>query len=173
MVDFLIVVLKELVDAVTWFLPAIGADMAPTWFKARGKTPMDFGKKFSDGKRILGDHKTWKGFFVGTIVGTIVGLLQELVFNRPNGILIGLLMGFGTMSGDAVKSFFKRRLNIKPGARFWPWDQYDFVIGSILLSSLVQIPKLSWVIIVFVFTPIIHHIFTTFEHRLGLAEHPW
>ncbi len=31
-----------------------------------------------------------------------------------------------------VKSFFKRRLGIKPGTMFQPWDGIDYMVGSII-----------------------------------------
>ena len=33
-----------------------------------GGTPIDFGKNWSDGKRILGDGKTWRGLLSGTFI---------------------------------------------------------------------------------------------------------
>ena len=38
-----------------------------------GGTPIDFGKKLKDGRRFLGDGKTWRGLFVGTFVGMTAG----------------------------------------------------------------------------------------------------
>ena len=46
-------------------------------------------------------------------------------------------MGFGAITGDLIKSFFKRRLDFKPGARFFPWDQLDFVIGALIFVSFI------------------------------------
>ena len=41
-------------------------------------------------------------------------------------------MGLGALIGDLIKSFFKRRLGLKPGARFVPFDQTDFVVGALI-----------------------------------------
>ena len=41
-------------------------------------------------------------------------------------------MGFGALAGDLVKSFFKRRIGINPGAKFIPFDQTDFVVGALV-----------------------------------------
>jgi CDP-2,3-bis-(O-geranylgeranyl)-sn-glycerol synthase len=44
--------------------------------------------------------------------------------------------------GDAIKSFFKRRLAIAPGATWLGFDQLDFVVGAYLLVSIVHPPPL-------------------------------
>lgn len=48
---------------------------------------------------------------------------------------LGLLLGLGAVSGDAVKSFFKRRLGIAPGRPWVPFDQLDFQVGALLLAG--------------------------------------
>lgn len=48
----------------------------------------------------------------------------------------GLTMGLAAMVGDAVKSFFKRRIGIAPGLPWIPADQLDFVFAGILVLSL-------------------------------------
>ena len=56
------------IAAALWFIfPAYCANAAPVIFG--GGKPMDFGKKFFDGKPFLGAHKTFRGFLAGTIVG--------------------------------------------------------------------------------------------------------
>ena len=44
-----------------------------------GGTPIDFGKTWRDGKRILGDGKTWRGLFAGAILGMIGGFGLSVV----------------------------------------------------------------------------------------------
>jgi CDP-diglyceride synthetase len=51
------------------------------------------------------------------------------------------------MTGDAVKSFFKRRLGITPGKSWFPFDQLDFVLGAILFVSIIKFPGLGAVIV--------------------------
>ncbi|HIH72167.1 MAG TPA: CDP-archaeol synthase, partial [Thermococcaceae archaeon] len=66
--------MNELLEALWYILPAYFANASPVIFK--GKTPMDFGKSFVDGKRILGDGKTWRGFFGGLFTGILIGVIQ-------------------------------------------------------------------------------------------------
>src|SRR3989338_11263349 len=47
-----------------------------------GKVPLDFGRKFLDGKPILGTSKTWKGAINGVIVGTITALILVIIFSN-------------------------------------------------------------------------------------------
>jgi CDP-2,3-bis-(O-geranylgeranyl)-sn-glycerol synthase len=135
---------------VLWlFLPAYLANMSPVlvqgWF-ARLATPMDGGHSFR-GKRILGDHKTWRGLLAGIVVGVVTYELQRLLHAggfaaglapfdyADHPILPGFLMGLGTGVGDAVKSFFKRRIDVAPGASWPVFDQLDFFAGAYLFLS--------------------------------------
>ena len=47
-----------------------------------GGTPIDFGKNYNDGKRILGDGKTWRGLILGTLFGMIGGFGLSVVAGR-------------------------------------------------------------------------------------------
>ena len=100
-------IIGEAANIIWWFLPAIIADGGPVWLKIKGKHPMDFGKNFVDGKRILGNNKTWEGFLLGAFIGLVLGGTQQIL-GREQGTLVGFLMGVGALSGDATKSFFKR-----------------------------------------------------------------
>lgn len=125
-------------------LPAYFANMAPVMVKKINLFvfPIDFGKKLSN-KPILGENKTFRGLVFGVIFAVIVAYFQFLLYsidffknisfaNYQNWLLFGFLMGFGALAGDSIKSFFKRRLSIKPGARFIPFDQTDFVVGALI-----------------------------------------
>lgn len=120
--------------------------------------PMDGGKSLKDGKRIFGDHKTWKGF-IGYIIWNMVcmvvwGLICKiagletynmLYTNYENTILFnlaaGALVGFGYALFELPNSFLKRRLGIEPGksisgvlkAFFVFFDQADSVFGCVLV----------------------------------------
>jgi len=51
-----------------------------------GGTPIDFGKKWKDGNRILGDGKTWRGLISGAFVGMTggFGLYDYIVYRYKN-----------------------------------------------------------------------------------------
>ena len=144
-------------------LPAIIAGVINSiWCKTGlmkfAKVPMDFGKTLSDGKRIFGDNKTWKGFF-GYIIFNMIftplwgflcsaGSFEDLNFfyinnsnTFPLNILIGLLIGLGYALFELPNSFIKRRLDITPGKTvtgckkvfFIFLDQADSIFGCALV----------------------------------------
>ena len=137
-------------------MPAGIANTAPVWgAKIKGlkkfKTPIDLGLKYK-GVRWLGDHKTYRGLLLGLVVGGLMGLLQEIAiyyftyfenlaatitsyspFDDINWILLGAALGLFALIGDAIKSFFKRRLHIAPG-KAWPvLDQVDYILGAFIV----------------------------------------
>lgn len=92
-------------------------------------------------KRWLGDHKTVVGFCSGVIVAVAVTFVQSKI-NWHGGLLpyaqwplLGLAFGLGAMGGDSLKSFLKRQRGIRPGHRWIPLDQLDFVIGALICVS--------------------------------------
>jgi len=143
----------QIILEVLWLLlPAGIANMAPAiaahynWMP-RFAGPIDAGLSIG-GRRIFGAHKTIRGFIVGVIGGAIAGLLQFIVRDLPLiksisllsyepvwfACVFGAALGFGALTGDAMKSFFKRRLHIAPGKSWKPFDQIDFVIGALVTA---------------------------------------
>ncbi|MDQ3099162.1 MAG: CDP-archaeol synthase [bacterium] len=141
-----------IINILYFLLPAaianIGASVSskifPYW-----KYPMDFNYTFR-GHRVLGDHKTIRGFICGTLTGFIVYLIQiqlytsvpplkniSLIDYSATPIYFGMLLSAGALIGDALKSFFKRQTNIPSGKSWIPFDQTDWVIGSLLLTSVI------------------------------------
>ena len=53
-------------------------------------------------------------------------------------------MGFGTILGDALGSFIKRRINLQPGGPFPVMDQLGFVLMAYLLVWLAGISFPLW-----------------------------
>ena len=64
-------ILEILIQALWIIFPAYVANGSAVL--VGGGTTVDFGKNWKDGKRILGDGKTWRGLFVGTFVGMTCG----------------------------------------------------------------------------------------------------
>jgi len=123
---------------------------------ARCAVPVDLGRQWH-GKEIFGENKTWRGLIVGVLAGVIVAGIQALLFfnteffrdnsiidyGKVNFILVGSLMGGGALAGDLVKSFIKRRLDKPSGKPWFPWDQLDWIAGSIILSCIVYVPPIK------------------------------
>jgi CDP-2,3-bis-(O-geranylgeranyl)-sn-glycerol synthase len=170
-----------------FMIPGLLANMAPVIFGCIDflAYPVDFGRKWR-GKPILGSHKTFRGFFFGILCAIIAVFIQKLLFvipsfraislidySRINFVLLGFLVGFGVLFGDLVKSFFKRRLNIRPGKRWFPWDQIDSLIGGMVFLSIIYIPPWQVLLFIVISVPILHVLVNHIAFYLGLKDTKW
>jgi CDP-2,3-bis-(O-geranylgeranyl)-sn-glycerol synthase len=165
-----------------------------------GGTPIDCGKNFYDGRRILGDGKTIRGLVAGTACGLVAGLIQIIlapvlaasglfgssdIFQSSlnaytfNTIHVVFLMALGALLGDSAESFIKRRINLKRGAMFPVADQLDFVVGAWILTYILAS---AWFIIYFdmriiitvlIITPLLHITTNIIGYLLKLKKEPW
>lgn len=105
------------------------------------KKPIDAGKNFTDGRRIFGDNKTWKGFAGYVILGTLMTLLWGFIckaspaltshdffyFEHDNtvtyNLLCGVLVGTAYALFELPNSFMKRRMGIEPGKTMKGWQK--------------------------------------------------
>lgn len=166
--------------AILFFLPAGISNMSPVLAsRVPGlkdwKTPLDFGKSYR-GKRIFGTNKTLRGLVVGTIMGGLTAVIVSKL-NANTVVTIapfwaGVLLGFGALAGDALESFAKRQIGIKPGDSWFPFDQTDYIIGALLaILPFVALP--SWVIgTVFIVYFGLHLLVAYIAFRLGLKSKP-
>jgi CDP-2,3-bis-(O-geranylgeranyl)-sn-glycerol synthase len=147
------------------FLPAYFANAAPVLLHGGG--PLDGCKNWSDGKRILGDHKTVYGTIVGIAVGSVFGIIQ-------GNALQGTLFAIGAILGDLLFAFIKRRLGIQPGKPLPLWDQVGFIILAIMLGSLVE-PRPTWQqdVAMIITTIPVHYISNLFAWGLSWKKDPW
>lgn len=160
-----------ILQCVYFMLPAYFANMAPVmfrkWFSFLA-VPMDMGKTFR-GKPILGKNKTFRGLVTGTLAGIGIAFIQYIIRDSSMAnyltlpgldyniwLHIGFLLGAGAIIGDAIESFFKRQRGIRPGEKFIPFDQTDFVIGSLAFVSLVYFPGWYVVAVVLILSIILH-----------------
>lgn len=131
-------------------LPVYMANNCATLFG--GGRPIDGGRHFPDGRRILGDHKTVRGFVFGITGGVLTGVAEAVAapylapyigplaggeaFLQPSAVAL-VALSTGALLGDLVKSFFKRRLKIESGAMLPVADQLDFVLGAWALAAIL------------------------------------
>ncbi len=172
-------ILEEMSKAVWFIFPAwIGNMLACTF---GGGRPIDGGRTFIDGRPILGKGKTVRGLCVGILVAVCAAVIQSFFKYTYNPVIFGLLMGIGAMSGDMIKSFFKRRLNIKKGRPFPPFDQLDFILGALVLyygvgpHVLNHFYSLSGTTLLFIFllTPLAHLSLNALGYVLGMKDVWW
>ncbi|HUR70101.1 MAG TPA: CDP-2,3-bis-(O-geranylgeranyl)-sn-glycerol synthase [Candidatus Thermoplasmatota archaeon] len=173
-------------------LPAYLSNMLPVF--VGGGAPIDLGRSWRDGKRILGDGKTWRGLLLAPLLAAILtGGLQWLVDHTawgtsygfpgwggwPRWFLLAYLMGLGALTGDAVESFIKRRTGRDRGEKWFPWDQLDFILGSLLFAFLLMPTRFlglftpERLIVILLLTPVLHLFVNYLGYRLGLKDVPW
>lgn len=90
--------------------------------------PLDRGLSLG-GRRLVGDGRRLLGLTVA--LGAAVPVAA--VLGKP---WLGLLAAVGVDMGTVVHSAIKRRRGLPRGARHWPWDHVDFVIGALLVYGL-------------------------------------
>jgi len=157
------------IEALKLIFPAYCANAAPVL--AGGGSPMDFGKNFTDGRRIFGKNKTFRGFFFGLAIGVLVGLMENFLFGYP--ILFSVLSPLGALLGDLTGAFVKRRLDIAPGGLLPIVDQIDFVVGAIVFSLPLSIISLELAVAMLIITPPIHLLTNYAAYKLKLKNNPW
>jgi len=166
-----------------------------------GGKPIDGGKTMRDGRRILGDGKTWRGFFAGITLGFIIGLIEIFLLSKgfhffgialPSFSAAGgsnafdlsaciaiLSLATGALLGDMFFSFFKRRLGLQRGQALPLADQYDFLIGAFVLTAITSFGwltatlNLTTFIVIIIMTPFLHLGTNIVGYLLGIKNEPW
>ncbi|RLF74281.1 MAG: CDP-2,3-bis-(O-geranylgeranyl)-sn-glycerol synthase [Thermoplasmata archaeon] len=184
----------ELLETFLILLPAYVAN--PTAVVFGGSTPIDFGKCWRDGKRILGDGKTWRGLFGGTLSGGLIGLIMITIYSYfspsftireayggwPEFIFMSFWIAFGGMFGDMLGSFIKRRRGLKRGEKAPGLDQWDFIIGAFILllpfpsflrTNFYDSYSIAGLMLLLILTPAIHRAVNILGYKLGVKKEPW
>ena len=180
--------LIAVLSAVYFMLPAYVANLSGLAFG--GGTPVDGGRECKDGRRLIGNGVTWKCLQNGTIIGTLVGAVLGIIGtfygdlsvltggiidlhvygSLIGGLILGFLMAFGALLGDAVGSFLKRRIGLERGAPAPFMDQLDFVVGALVLSLLVVRISWSFFIIIALLSLFLHLGSNTFAYLIGIKD---
>lgn len=159
------------------------------WLKSL-KRPLDLGRSFR-GKRIFGDHKTWRGLVVNVLFCAAGALIQArlqaqgalpswvlLVDYPADGLVLGLLLGFGMTAGELPNSFLKRQLNISPGKSakgvlrvvFFLFDQVDLAAGIWVFIFFLVRPTAAFVLWSFAVTLVLHVAVSAVGYFLGMRS---
>ena len=178
----------EIALAGIWLhIPAALANMAPIVAKLlipKWNTPVDFGLKYH-GKEILGSHKTYRGMVTGTLIGAIAFMTQRQLFSdfevirkislfdySSAPIFFGAWIGFCALTGDLVKSFFKRQVEIKPGSPWIPFDEIDWILGSLAGLTVIYIPSVQIVVVSVSIYFLLNFLTSFIGFRLGIKSSP-
>ena len=153
------------------------------------KRPLDGGATLR-GRRLLGDNKTVRGAVVmlAGVLGATLALSQwDPYWSRLPGdvraagpLLVGSLLGAGTVLGELPNSFLKRRLGIAPGARrrstlgvlLTVWDQVDFVPAVLLLLAPVWLMPAGTFALALAAVAIVHFGLNLVGYAIGARTAP-
>lgn len=182
--------LKFIISCLYFFLPAYLANMTPPIAKRLNilnslAKPIDFNKSFL-GKPIFGSHKTWRGVILAFFAGFLTSLFQGVLYNfqffkeisllnysKINLLFFAFLISFGAILGDLFFAFVKRRINLKPGAPFLPFDQTNYVISNSILLGLIFKIEISVWIFLFITTFFLHIIVNRIGYYLKIHSAKW
>lgn len=136
-------------------------------FKKRFAYPFDLGYGFLDGKRLLGDSKTWRGIIGAFVITSLLSLLIGYSF------LTGLLIAFGAMIGDLISSFIKRRLSMRTSSRALVLDQVpESLLPALLVMQTFYLTPLTIFFLVLLFC-IFELAFSTVLFKIGVRRRPY
>ena len=97
--------------------------------RGRWAAPIDSGMTFTDGRRLLGDHKTWRGFAAALLVCALLAPILGY------SVRLGLAFAALALTGDAASSLIKRRLHLAPGTEIPVLDQIPEALAPLLTLS--------------------------------------
>jgi hypothetical protein len=153
------------------------------------KQPLDGGATVR-GRRVLGDNKTVRGalvMFAGVLAATLALSQWDPYWSRLPGdvreagpLLVGSLLGAGTVLGELPNSFLKRQLDIAPGARgrSFPgvalsvWDQVDFVPAVVVLLAPVWVMPMDTVLLALAVVAAVHFALNLVGYAIGARTAP-
>ncbi len=157
---------------------------ASPWSRAF-QQPIDGGATLR-GHRVLGDHKTLRGFVVMVPATAAAFAMVSAMVGHDAGLwpltasqygTLGAWAGFGFMAGELPNSFVKRQLGVpaglaarRPATRAVQFmaDRLDSGIGMLAAMSLmVPVPVATWVWVLFAGL-VIHWGFSVLMFRLGI-----
>jgi CDP-2,3-bis-(O-geranylgeranyl)-sn-glycerol synthase len=159
------VVWLGLPGAVSRLSPPIATRLFPAFYH-----PLDLNKKYK-GNRILGYQKTFRGIITGLIFAHLTFVLQNfLLLRSPESFLVsvqpnltslptfyGVYLGLGALAGDIIKSFFKRRQGIKPGAPWPPFDQVSWILGMLVMQNIFLPVNFIFVVLTIIMGVLFHY----------------
>ena len=172
--------LATLIIQSLWFIvPAYATNGFPPVMQ--GRCALDCKRVFR-GKRLFGDGKTWEGTLGGIIIGSLVGMIQVLYQSRIEYLGLNLpvmtmplviALCTGTMAGDVLGSFVKRRANIERGDSAPLMDQEGFLLMAFIFAVFAYQLSIPIVITLLIITPPIHWASNVCGYYMKFKKHPW
>lgn len=184
----------DLVRIVVILLPSMTANTFAPFLG--GVKPVDLGLKRKDGRRYLGDGKTWSGTLGGISCAGLLGIILMTILHftgindihdsfwgpYPLNFVIILILPVGSLFGDMLGSFIKRALNRPRGKRTPLLDQWDYLIGT----ALFILPFFPWWFDTFIadgkwiatllflgIAFLAHTVANLIGYKIGVKNEPW
>lgn len=170
--------MEQIFDLIIFLLPIYIANSAPVVLG--GGIALDFGKMLGN-RRILGKGKTIRGFIGGVLAGTVCGGIITVFYQLPyfsspeQQFTAAFLLSLGTMIGDSLGSFIKRRLDVESGKPFWP-DTVLFLVVALVFVFPFANAELYHplnIIIFLLLTIVLHPLTNAIANKAGLKNVPW
>ena len=157
---------------------------------SRLRRPLDLGRAYK-GKRIFGDHKTWRGLTINVLFCSLGAIIQAwlqgkevlpqwlfLLDYKSHAFTVGVLIGLGMTVGELPNSFLKRRFEIPPGKSregplgiaFFIYDQVDLTIGIWVFLFFLIRPSLWLVLWSLLLTLALHLAVSSVGYLLGMRK---
>jgi len=171
-------IFQLLQHSIVFFIPAYIANAMPVianGFKILPPLAKPISKKW------FGSSKTYRGFVFGIIGAFIINLIPFFlgIYDSYESekltifFWITLTLAFGALLGDLIKSFFKRRIGIKSGKSWPPFDQIDYVIGALFLSSFIHIQHTDTIITLLIISPLLSLLANIIAYKLKIKKVWW
>lgn len=175
-----------LVIQCAWYLLPMGfANIAPVLVRDHAAflaVPVD---RFLGGRGFFGSHKTVRGILAAVLFGFVAFWWQRLVSEtawaaalgffpyKQMSLWFGFFAGLGAILGDLFRSALKRRSGVRPGGRFLPFDQIDYILGGVVCTIPFFQPTLHILLVTLLVGFVLHAATSGIGYALGMKEDRW
>lgn len=128
---------------------------------------IDAGRKLSDGNRVFGDSKTWRGIAGATAITAIAAWLMAWP------AWLGAVVAITALSGDLLSSFIKRRLGLSSGSMAPLLDQVpESLLPALCLMGTLSLsyPQVLILVILFIVAELV---LSRIFYMLGVRKSPY
>lgn len=158
---------SHVLQALLLVMVANGAPILATWLTPGWwGWPLDGGRRWRDGRPLLGPSKTWRGLFAALLAGSAFAVLMGYPW------YVGLSAGAGAMAGDLLSSFLKRRRGTPSSGAAPGLDQMpEALLGALALVPWLPLSALEILLVVVLFF-FLEIPLSMLLYRLGVRRRP-
>jgi len=174
-------VLLIVLQAFYFILPAGIANMFPVLLR---KLPLS--GSFPIHEKLFGKNKTRKWLISWRFWASMTLLIQSILasqwhfaefalldYSSISFVIYWFLFGVWALVWDLSESYVKRRMWIPPWWAFFPRDQLDRVVWSLIFVSLVFVLPLAHIWVLIILTPVLHGLINIVGYLVGLKDVWW